>query len=74
MGFQTRNVLMVNQGREYNGKSSVTEIGGTSIVERRNALFRLWFKFKFTAKGHMMQQVVRAVFTAPKGQNLFSMK
>ena len=65
---------MINQGREYNGKSSITEIGGISVVKRQNALFRLWFKFKFTAKGHMMQQVVWAVFTAPKGQNLFSMK
>lgn len=65
---------MINQGDEYNGKSTVTKTGGISIVKRQNALFCLWFKFKFTAKGHMMQQVVRAVFKAPKGQSLCSMK
>lgn len=30
---------MINQGREYNGKSAVTEVGGISIVKRRNARF-----------------------------------
>lgn len=61
------------QGGQYAGKITVTETEWISTLQRQNTQFCLWFKFKFTAKGHMMQQVMWAVSTAPKGQSLFSM-
>lgn len=65
---------MIRQKEKYIGKSTVREIERISVVKRQSTLFCLWFKFKLTAKGEMMQEVMWAVFKAPMGKNLFSMK